>query len=304
MGGCDARNRAAGEPNPPQGRVTSQVLVDHDPDATLDKAATSRKQDQQNLHFCKVVEALQLNHEGVLLLKCGDQEEKAIWCLRKSLGRFQLDMVAAQAFHYDRPSLLSSSGQSANENVQDLTNSQERRIQSAQFHPPHFFHDHDFLNPSILPVQIHEPTSVDDFFYVCTKAFIIQPPPSLENKQESHFGSAAPPIIDTQLLRATVMYNLALTLHLKGLQSKCRTLQQQALSLYATSYRILHNSLLELPPNPANDSNQEDKNGNTSKNRLETSNNFQAEATSYIIGSLLMACCFQQHGALSLPSSR
>lgn len=285
--------------NPPARRATPSEMEEEDDDTFRTpnhrQAPSRMMQDEKYLHALNML-AVQRNCEGVLLLKCGDKVEKAIGCFRQSLGCIPVEVAPVD---HDDQSFLSSSSchQSTNEDFHHPRNHQARVVRSLQQDISNY--DHYPPPPTILSVQIYKPKSIDDFFYVCTKAFLIQPPKFPEHgknkKQVQQFGSSEVPYYPP-ILRAIVMYNLALTLHVKGIKTKCRSLQQQSLALYETSYRLLHDTLLSLVPWNSNNHDHEDseeyKNGHDTSNfRRRTTNHCHAEATSYVIGSLLMACC-------------
>lgn len=277
---------------PPPCYATSEIEHDDEDDEATStisnnnpRLTLSQDKKHHDLHSCNL-EAIQLNNEGILLLMSVEKVEYAICCFRQSLASIKKleEVVPLNVDHHHHQSMLSWS-------CRESTN-------WAQPPPPPLpqliSHQHEYYDapPTILhPVQIYKPTVVDDFFYVCTKAFFIQPP-SLDDQYHNHMHSGSEgELASPELLRASVIYNMALTLHVKGIQSQCRRLQQQSLGLYVASYRLVHDSILPFNTNHSMKTDDTAYYANANNDLNRTRIKCHTEATSCMIGSLLMACC-------------
>jgi hypothetical protein len=175
--------------------------------------------------------AIKLNHEAVILLKSGCEEDKAMEILKLGLTVVKSDLAGAA------PS-------------QSLPKCQDDHLadsQEVQQRPPT-----NLLSPSchcdkeerlarLVPIQVFhtKPLNEDEEFYLYRNAFIFD----LSNIDETRCSPLSS-MFDTEILSATIIYNLALALTTKAMRTNSSSLLRRSIRLYEMSMGLLNNMVI------------------------------------------------------------
>ncbi len=158
--------------------------------------------------------AIRLNHEAVVLLRSGMDEEKAMDILKLGLGSVKSGISAAVS---SAPNQLDQTSCSAD---RDRPSAPARQDYS-----------------QIVPVPVCTSNSCDDTFYLYANAFTFK----RSTSEESH----SPSLVEAEMLSATIIYNIALALHIKAIRTNCTTHQRRSLRLYEMSMGLINNMIMQ-----------------------------------------------------------
>lgn len=190
--------------------------------------------------------AIKLNHEAVILLMSGSDEEKAMEVLKLGLSQVKSDLAssARSSPSTSRPSSLSKC-QDDEHDCKDSKDSKEvipRRRAANAVPPSRCSCDDDHSHVRILSQPVYQSRQWDDDgFYLYANAFTFD----LSNFDESIFPPPSS-MIDTEILSATIIYNLALALTTKGIRANSSSVLRRSMRLYEMSMGLL-SKIIMLP---------------------------------------------------------
>jgi hypothetical protein len=188
-----------------------------------------------------LLRAVELNYKGVCLLKSGRKdEEQAITVLKQSLACVKSDLspedssaASTTAPNRTEANASWSRGHSYLYPRQRSTKRKRGAVRPLLASTPPE-DDRPIAHDSfIVPVQVHESNSLDDNLYVFTKAFVFQLCGGYNGEprhQADCLGRPSSFTVDTELLSATIIYNIGLALHIKAMRTKCVFLQKRSLA--------------------------------------------------------------------------
>ncbi len=175
-------------------------------------------QDGSGVAFSCRRSAIILNNDAiVLLLTSVIDDEKARKILKLGLICVKYDLFPARSTGLDE---LHSGLSPVETNSPSLCNSLDHS------HVVHF-----------VPVSLPSPKSLGDSFYLYSNAFTFR-----SSNQEGESHPSLP--IDAEILSATIIYNIALVLNIKALQTNCSILQRRSLKLYEMSVGLINSMII------------------------------------------------------------
>lgn len=178
--------------------------------------------------------AMMLNHEAVILLMSGSDEDLAMDALKLGLTHVKSDLASGT-----RSSRLSTTSSSQyHQDTGHTHDNQEEGIQPSQ--GARSAGDRSVV-ARIVPIPVHQtrPWNQEDGFYLYANAFTFD----VSNLDETR----CPPLssmIDTEILSATIIYNLALALTTKAIRTSSPSLLKRSIRLYEMSMGLLNNIIM------------------------------------------------------------